>query len=400
MKPRLLQINMGDSHGGAQQLGLDLHNGLKDMWEASLLVGNKHSTDPTIHEIRPAKILTYANLFFGLEYMLYPNTFWLHRRPEFQRADVVHYHNLHGYYFNLLAFPQLTKRKPAIWSFHDMWPILGHGAYSFDCNRCEAGLRCRDHKSLYPKLYTWDSAALLYQVKRQLLLRSQFTIVVTSRWLQNKVAHSFLSDKPIKLIYNGVDTTIFNSKNKAEIRTRFHLPLNKKIVLFLAVGGLDDPRKGGQYMKELLGRFTKRTDVVFLSIGGGNQSSHAAPNLLQVDHVSDQSILADYYNAADVFVSPAIAENLSLTVLGTMACGLPALVFNIGGMPEIVDHGNNGYLAQLGNVADLAHGLDYLLNEDNYPRLSSAAKEKITSHFSLERMIADYDQLYRSLLHP
>lgn len=398
MKRHVLQINMGDSHGGAQQLGIDLHNGLKSTWDSTLLVGNKHSSDPTIHEIHSPKILTYANLLFGLEYMLYPNTFWLHTRPEFRQADVVHYHNLHGYYFNLLAFPRLTQQKPAIWSFHDMWPILGHGAYSFDCERCEAGLRCKKHKTLYPKLYTWDSAALLYRIKRHVLLRSQFTIVVTSRWLQNKVEHSFLREKPIQLIHNGIDTKLFSIKNKAEIRARLHLPQDKKIVLFLAVGGLDDPRKGGNYIKELLQRFSKDTDVVFLSIGGSNQNLHATPNLIQVGHISDQNILAEYYNAADVFVSPAIAENLSLTVLGTMACGLPALVFNIGGMPEIVDHQYNGYLAEPNNITDLAHGLHYLLNESNNKQLSVAARKKIEQHFSLDKMVQEHNALYTSVL--
>ena len=398
MRKNLLQINGGDIGGGAYEISEYIHYAMKLSWNTSMLVGHKKSTDPTIHKIRCSQIATYANLFLGLEYMFYLNTYFLLKKPEFTQADIVHYHNLHGSYFNLLALPLLTRKKPSVWTFHDMWPMLGHAAHSLDCQRCEQGKMCRKHKQLTPKLYTWDSSALLYHIKRFILPRSNFHIVVPSMWLKNKIAHSFLKDKPIHLIHNGINTNLFIPKDKEKIRAELGLPQQKRIIVFLASGGLSNPWKGGQFAEDIMKHFSSRQDIIFLSIGGINPAFSDLPNLQQIGYVDNKTKLVKYYSAGDIFFSPSIAENFSLTILEAMACGLPTLAFSVGGTPEIVDHRVNGYIAKNNDVKDLFAGLSYLLNAKNFNEMRLAAREKIVSHFTLDKMITHYEQLYQSLL--
>lgn len=400
MRKNLLQINGGDIGGGAYEISEYIHYAMKLSWNTSMLVGHKKSTDPTISKIRCSQISTYANLFLGLEYMFYLNTFFLVRKQEFKQADIVHYHNLHGSYFNLLALPLLTRKKPSVWTFHDMWPMLGHAAHSLDCERCENGKMCRKHKQLTPKLYTWDSSALLYHIKRWILARSNFHIVVPSMWLKNKITHSFLSNKPIHLIHNGINTNLFVPKDKEKIRAELGLPQQKRIIVFLASGGLSNPWKGGQFAEHLIKHFSAQRDTIFLSIGGINPTFNDLPNLQQIGYISDKTKLVKYYSAGDIFFSPSIAENLSLTILEAMACGLPTLAFNVGGTPEIVDHLVNGYIAKNKDLNDLITGMNYLLDTKNLKNMATTARIKIVKHFTLDNMITRYETLYQSILHP
>lgn len=396
----LLQINTGNTGGGAEQIASTIHYFLrKHGWKTSMIVGNKQSNDPTVVEMKSPRILTYFNLLFGLEYVFYMNTFFIKNWKIFKEAKIVHYHNLHGYYFNLLAFSAMSKLKTSVWTFHDMWPILGHAAHSFDCKKCESGLRCSEHKNTYPKLYTIDTSPILYKLKKMILTKSDFTIVVPSLWLKRKVEQSFLKNKRIYLIHNGVDTDIFKSYPKEKIRKELGLPRNKKIITFVASGGLTNEWKGIKYAFDIIKRFSQDKEVMFLSIGGINEEMKVFSNLKQIKFVSDKKQLAKYYNASDIFLLTSLAENLPLTVLESMSCGLPVVSFNVGGIKEIIDHLANGYIAKYKDVNDLIRGVDYVLNLNNKKtnEMKYRSRLKVVSNFTVDKMVNQYEKLYNLL---
>lgn len=392
----ILQINSGDIGGGAHLVAYNLYKKLntgKD--RCFVLSGEKKSDEKKIIKIASPRFLTYLNLFFGTEYLFYLNTFGISKRRVFKDADIIHYHNLHGYYFNLLAFPYLTSLKPSVWTFHDMWPILGHGAHSFDCLRCESGKFCSEHKDLYPKLYTWDTNPFLYNLKRKLLENSNFRIVVPSLWLKGKVENSFLKDKEITVINNGVDTDVFHPYSKT-IKKELKLPSDKTIITFVASGGLTNTWKGIDNIVEVVKYFINDKNKIFVSIGGINEKINF-PNLIQIPFLRDRNMLAKYYSASDLFLMMSDIENFPLVSLEAMACGVPVVASNVGGIPEQIEHLKNGYLCN--TKSDFINGIVKLTSNKGVLKiLSKNAYQKVLEKYTLEMMVKKYKDVYREVI--
>ena len=175
------------------------------------------------------------------------------------------------------------------------------------------------------------------------------------------------------------------------------MPLNKRIILIIAKGGVSNPWKGGNYAQGAIKAFIDDSRAFFVDLGGN--TSQANNRVKAVSFVVNQETLAKYYSAADMLLYPSIADNCPLVVLEAMACGLPVVAFKTGGIPELVEHKVNGYIAEYKNTADLKAGLEYLLNlsSQEVENMKQYSINKIRSSFTMEKMTDQYLELYQRL---
>lgn len=395
----ILQINTADTRGGAGKVAYNLKTKLKERGhDSTFLVSRKYSKDNDVKLIRPdsnlrRRILKKLTYYLADDLDFFPSEHIL-KTSEFKNADIVHCHNLHTNYFNLGTLIKISAIKPVIWTFHDMWPITAHCAHSFDGNIKENGFFACPSLNIYPPI-AWHNEKYLEGKKAKIYANSNFRIVTPSKWLAEKVSQSVLKNKPISVIYNGIDTKIFQPLPKKQCREELGLPQNKKITLIVAKRGQSNPWKGGNYTQKIIEAYNNRPDIYFVDLGG--DENKVVPNIKTISYVNDQETLVKYYSAADMLLYPSIADNCPLVVLEAQACGLPVVAFKTGGIPEIVAHKETGYIAGYKDTQDLINGIKYCL-ENNPETMSQNSVKKAFSEFSLDNMVNQYINLYVSLL--
>ncbi len=345
------------------------------------------------------KLCAVLNKKTGLLDFFFKKSLELKSRENIKNSDVIHLHNLHGEYFSPFALPELTALKPTIWTLHDTCSFTGHCGNFMDCNKWEDE-ECNNcpYVSLYQSL-PFDTAHEIYKTKEKIYatMADDITLVAPSQWLVDKVKKSILKRFDIKLIPNGIDEHIFKPYNKQEIRKELKLPQNKKILLFSCAGGTASPWKGGEYIEKVYNTLKKNKDMFFLVIGG-NKQELIAKNYLQLPYVTDERELAKYYNAADLFIYPSKADNHPLSVIEALACTLPVITFNTGGIPEIVEHMKTGYIAPQFDVTDFIKGINLFLSDDNLRSNAGIKARKIVEEkFTQELMNSRYLDLYNEV---
>lgn len=368
----ILFINTNYSKGGAARVARDIKTGLENaghgtsFFSASVPNEEEHSYQTP----RANKIQRGLQKVFKTE-IRFNNSDALLQHPAFKKADVVHCHNLHGGFFDLATLATIAKEKPVVWTLHDMWPITPHCTYSYE--------ETPDANGFYVCGHSGEVA-----LKQKVYAAANPTLVSPSAWLQEKVAHSVLQDKQIALIPNGVDTSIFTLQDKTRARAALKLPQDKKIVLFVAAGGMDDPRKGWKYVEATKEHFKDDPHVLFVPVGG-------------TTFVTDKQTLALYYAAADALLFTSLRENFSLVILEALASGLPIVGFSVGGVPEAVTHLQNGYLVPVGDTNGLQQGLRHILDlsQSEQEALRARNRARVEENYTLEIMTRAYISLYQ-----
>lgn len=398
----ILQINASDNPvGGAARVMLDLTEILeKKGHEVSVFSGTHYSIKNNFKQIKKNIFLKYLSYFFANDIDFFKTDYILNTE-EFKKADIVHCHNLHGWYFNLNTFRKMSKIKPVVWTLHDMWSITPHCCHPFQDDKIVEGFYQCASKDIYPNLL-WHNENKLMKRKKEIYNNSIFSIVSPSLWLENKLKNSVLKNFDTHIIYNGVNTEIFKKNNKLESRKELELPEDKKIVLFLVGGGYDRYIfKGGKYLEYLANAYKDVQSIVFLCIGLSDlPSSSKKENIIYVDKVNESEIMAKYYSASDVFLFTSLAENFPIVILEAMSCGMPILSFDIGGVKEVIIHKNNGYVVKYKDEDDLLSGLDYLLSlsQNSLDSICKDSISKIDNYFSLDKMYQNYSDLYKTLI--
>lgn len=399
----ILFLNTMDNRGGASRVAYSLKHGLEKLGhKTSMFVGEKHSSDENVFVLNNKKSLG-GRIRRKLAYWLANDidlfsSDKLIKTPQFKEADIVHCHNLHSYFFNLRTLEKISKLKPVVWTFHDMWPITAHCAHSYDAGVKDGFFRCPS-LDIFPPI-AWHNEKYLEQIKRKIYARSNFHIVTPSNWLKEKISQTLLKNKPISLIYNGIDTDIFKPNDKTTIRQELGLPQDKKIILSVIKGRLSNPWKGGKFILEAKTHYKDRPDILFINLGAYETAKeNKKNNVWELPYVQNQSELAKYYAAADALLYPTLADNCPLVVLEALACGLPVISFRTGGVPELIDHQKIGYIADYANTQDLIHGLDWLFALSLYDRneMRLAAAQTAQSKFTLNQMIQNHLDLYQRI---
>jgi glycosyltransferase involved in cell wall biosynthesis len=397
----ILQINTVDTRGGAAQVAYGLKRELEKRGHQSpMFVGRKYSNDPNVFVLNDVlsfsgKVRRKLAYWFANDIDIFSSDHIL-ETEQFKKADIVHCHNLHGNYFNLSTLEKISRLKPVVWTFHDMWPLTAHCAHAFDGALKNGFFTCPNLD--IPPSIAWHNEKHLERRKGEIYKNSNFHIVTPSKWLANKTKQSILKDKPLSVFYNGIDISIFKPYDKIESRQSLDLPLDKRIVLVVAKGGASNPWKGGNYAQEAVKAFKDDPGVFFVCLGG--DIAQANPRLKTVSYTANQAILAKYYSAADMLLYPSIADNCPLVVLEAHACGLPVVSFDTGGIPELVNHQKTDYIAHHKDVDELINGIKWMLSRSpvELTAISETLIIKIRSGFSLDTVAEQYLELYKSLI--
>lgn len=267
--------------------------------------------------------------------------------------DVIHLHNIHGYYVNIkILFEYLkTCGKKIIWTLHDCWPFTGHCCY-FTWAACDGWKEectfCRS-KNVYPKSFFLSRSKRNFQLKKELFTSPEnLTVVTPSAWLAGLVKESFLGEKTIEVIHNGVDLTRFKPLSSDDVRKKYGLE-NKKIVL--GVAAIWSERKGLADLIKLAGLLPEEYRVVLVGLKP-EQIAQLPTGITGIGRTDSVDELACLYSAAEVFLNPTYEDNFPTTNIEALACGTPVITYATGGSPEAIDESCGRVVAQ-GDVEGL-----------------------------------------------
>lgn len=402
---RALLFSTTDIIGGAAKVAWWLHEGLRKRGQgSSMMVGWKYTDDRDVHIIRRAfKDRAFIGVCNnrGLHYYNNLSTFDLPREAVFQDADVLHFHNLHGNYFNPLALPGLTRLKPAVWTLHDMQAVTGNCAYSLDCEKWRAGCGGCSMRNVIPPM-KFDATKDMWRAKADLYRETEIDIAVPSKWLLDIVQNSMLGGKRTHLVHNGVDVQTFRPMDKGAVRANLGIRQDGPVFITASNFGIDNPYKGGPYLLEALRRLAQGgTSAVVIAVGmdKGFDPGISGIKWISTGHLTDEGDIARHYSAADLFLLPTLADNFPLVVLEAMACGLPVVSFETGGVPEQVLHKVTGYIARYKDVDDFVAGIGYFMEDGRRIKEASAlAVKRVNENFTLDIMVDKYVELYKELI--
>lgn len=371
---RVLQVNHADAGaGGASIAGYRLHQALRSAGvESEMLVGNKSTNDGDVAQLRswrtlrrPLKAIAEGA---GLNELDGISAYSLGRRDDFSRADVVHYHAIHGGWFSYPVMPRATTGKPSVLTLHDMWPLTGHCSFSFECDRWRHGCGSCPHPEVFPAIRR-DATAIEWRIKARTWAASSLTVVSPSAWLAAIARGSMLGQFEVEVIPHGIDTTVWSPADVQAARTALRLPADGPIVMF-AASSVADRRKGSDLVLaaiDTLAPALRKALTVVLLGGGGDAMTEtlvdAGCQVADFGYVPSDRLKALLYSAADAFIFPTRADNSPLVVLEALACATPVVSFAVGGVAELVRPGQTGLLAPAEDIEGLADGLTTLLED-------------------------------------
>jgi glycosyltransferase involved in cell wall biosynthesis len=228
-----------------------------------------------------------------------------------------------------------------------------------------------------------------------------FSVVAPSQWMAESVKRSkLLADRKVQQIPNTLDTEVFKPYDKLAARETLGLSKDQLLILSGFMPSKNDKHKGTPYLLDTLSQLSKKTNCELLVFG--NRDEHTMPdfpiktNFLGT--INEEERLALAYSAADVFISPSLEDNLPNTVMESLACGTPVVAFKTGGIPDMVQHQYNGYLADYQSAADLAKGIDWVFHHPEPEKLGMNARNTVLSQFSEAIIAQKHLELYQSLL--
>ncbi|CEN43423.1 Glycosyltransferase, group 1 family protein [Capnocytophaga canis] len=411
---KILHINTTDIEGGAARAAYRLHRALLENGvDSNMLVQSKKSDDYTVKTVFKSKIGKFIGALRPFLDVLPLKIFYKKRtKTPFSPAwvpfskvadrineldpDIVHLHWVAG---GMLRIEDLAKiKKTIVWTLHDMWAFTGgehidegQRHYIANCGNSKV-LNSGKEKDLSRK--GWERKKKTYQKTQNLV------IVSPSKWMYDEARKSSLlrSKKHIHMP-NVLDTKVFKPINKQIARSLWNIPKDKKIIIFGAISATNDLNKGYDLLKEAIKRLqTENVEIVIFGSSTPKKEEQLNYKITYVGRLYDDISLVTLYSCADVMIVPSKQENLPQTVTEAMACGVPVVAFNTTGIPTIIDHKIDGYLASPFDSEDLKNGIEWVLNNESYEQLSKNAREKIERHFSNEVLISKYISLYKKCL--
>lgn len=409
---KILIVNTFDKVGGAARSAYRLHEALlKQGVDSQMLVQSKSSNDfrvlgpetklrKALCRIRPAAdrlpLHLYkhrANTPFSPAYMPFSD---VAGRINALAPDIVH---LHWITSGMMRIEDIAKiNAPIVWSLHDDWAFTGGCHIKWQCDKfmtvCGSCPRLGSNKDN-------DLSRKVFNRKKDAYSKTKsLTIIGLSRWLADCASKSsLLENKKILNIPNPIDTKTFSPYEKKDARKLFNLPDSKSLVLFGSNGSVTDINKGFNLLLEALDEL-QGSDIELVVFGSDRPQS--TNNIKQkthyLGHLYDDISLRALYSAADVMVVPSLQENLSNTIMESMACGTPVVGFNTGGNSDLIEHEKNGYLADPFDTKDLARGVKTILDSENYAAFSQHARDKVLREFDDQVVVGKYLELYEQLI--
>ncbi|GAB3459606.1 glycosyltransferase family 4 protein [Massilia terrae] len=310
------------------------------------------------------------------------------------QPDVVHLHEIHGYFVNYFRLIEYLKKRniPVVWTLHCEMAYTGRCGYAFGCDQWKTACQKCPQLNDYPRSLLFDRSAVQFERKKNLLSdMDRITFAPVSNWLHDRLTQSFLKNKQATVVHNGINTAeIFYPRDTADLVRRHQLE-GRYIALSVAPDLMSE-RKGGSWVLEIAKRSLGKP-ITFVMIGVVEKLTDLPPNVIVLPPTRDQNELARYYSLADVFLLTSQSETFSLTCAESLACGTPVIGFDSGGPAEVAPR-PYGYFVPFGQVEKLAS----LLLDGYRGELPIAGDDECVkyarSSFSNERMCEDYLNLY------
>lgn len=436
---RVLFVNTNDISGGAaraamrimrgvQQCGVEAQMFVKDKYSKSsdiIPVSNFAPSSNLIKDIFPWVIQKFKNRYHMFKWHPYKHTkqnFFMSdlRHTDIHGAlqkldyDIVHLHWINNRFLDIRELANI--HKPIVWTLHDSWPFCGVCHYFIDCERYQT------HCGACPMLGSHneqDLACEIFEKKLAAYKDLDLHIVTPSRWLGDCAKKSALLGRfPVHVIPNCLDTELFRPLTKVEILTLAEHQQNavvsrvlreatekriaKPLILFGAMNAANDRIKGFASLLSALQLLDTQGFEAHLVVFGANAQELPMKfknmDVTFVGYIHDSSVITALYNVADVMVVPSLTENLSNAIMESLSCGTPVVAFNIGGNSDMIDHKQNGYLAQERNAEDLAIGIQWCIEHNADSTLSRNAREKVMKNYTIPIVSEQYNQLYQSIL--
>ncbi len=352
--------------------------------EHTLFIGNRISRN--IH--------LFTGMFLGFSNCLSIISTWIFlRKIKKQGCSLVHFHNLHGSYINLPLLFRFIKKNhiPVIWTLHDCWAFTGRCPY-FDLTKCDkwkSGCHdCPYPKKSYPQSYL-DTTRIMWKLKRKWFSGIEnCTIVTPSQWLAGLVEQSYLKEYPIKVIYNGIDLSVFKPTESNFRET--HELMDKKVVLGIAFGW--GVRKGLDVFLELAKHLPNDYRIVL--VGTDDYVDKVLPeNIISIHRTQNQKELAEIYTAADVLANPTREEVLGLVNVESLACGTPVVTFRTGGSPECIDE-TCGSVVDCDDIDAMEFEIRRICEDKPYSMEACLARSK---KFDMNERFEEYVKLYKEI---
>lgn len=421
---KVLLLNTSDRTGGAAIACYRLMDALNaNGVEAKMLVRDKITDNPNVVSVNTNGWTKLINLWLFLWERLIiffhngcskRNLFRvsiantgndISKHPLVQEADIIHLHWINQGFLSLKDIGMLAKLgKPIVWTMHDQWPYTGICHYVDGCKNYTR--HCHQCPQINRKSGK-DLSSLIFIKKKNIFQADKsITLVGCSNWIAKCAKESAILGTTtfVTSIPNAINTIQYqNFNSKDSFREKFKLPKFKKFILFGACKATDK-RKGVDFMiaacKQLL-NYSVSSEVAVVVFGSKSEELSGLLDVpvINVGFINNSDQMVSLYNAVDLFLIPSLEDNLPNTIMEAMACGLPCVGFNTGGIPEMIDHKVNGYVANYKDAIDLTNGIRWVLEESDYVQLSQNARKKIEECYCEAVVAQQHKELYQKLWH-
>ena len=393
---KLLQINVTANNGShgviAEEIGrLAISRG----WESWIAYGREP------HKPSDSNLIKIGNKFDFYRHAILTRLFDFHGLSSTAATkdlvdkikkiepDIIHLHNIHGYYLNYrILFEYLKKcSSKVVWTFHDCWPMTGHCPYfmfegcekwKYKCEKCPL-------KGEYPKSVLFDNSRYNFDLKKTLFtsLGNRLTIVPVSKCVEGYTRDSFFKDYNIHQIYNGIDLD------------EFKILSDQKEKMVLGVANFRDRRKGLHDFYKLRELLPKEYKIVLVGVSS-KQIENLPDGIIGIARTTNKSELAVLYSKAIAFVNPTYNDSFPTTNLEALACGTPVIVYRTGGSPEAIDE-KNGIVVEQGDIEGISNAIKLIeSSEDCF--LPEMCRDRAILNYGKKQRFEDYLSLYDTIL--
>lgn len=396
---RVLQINSVCGIGSTGRITTDIDEILKEQGHESYIAYGRNLPKSCDKPIRIGNILD--NYLHVAKTRIFDKHGFGSKKPTKEfinkikriNPDVIHLHNIHGYYINIeLLFEYLkSENKPVVWTLHDCWAFTGHCSH-FDYIGCDKWKTvCYDcpQKKSYPSSILIDNSKDNFIKKKEIFTGVNKLIIITpSKWLKSLVEKSFLNEYPIKVINNGIDLDVFKPI-KSNFRQNYKLE-NKFIIL--GVANIWDRNKGYDYFIELSKRLNKDEIIVMVGVTE-KQKSQLPDNILGITRTNNVNELAEIYSGSDVFINPTLQEVMGLVNVEALACGTPVITFDTGGSSECINN-DCGFIVRKGNLDELMEKIRDVKKHNKF-KWSKSCVQRVNYLYNKKDRFREYIALYK-----
>jgi len=420
MKLKVVHLSTSDINGGAAIAALRVHSAqFKYGIDSRLLVQSKYGNSSGVISLVQSPvdkiIFRVRKVIDKLMYKSLSNINWdaftfpyfglnLSNIELIKEADIINIHQMNEGFLSLNSLSNLAAlKKPLFFTLHDMWSFTGGCHYNNDCEKFLE--RCGNCPLLKLRKEN-DFSRKIYNRKNIVYDKLNLNIVACSNWLNAEAKRSSLfHEKKIRTIHNPVDTEIFKPAGKIRSRAELNLP-DDEILILVGAMNLIIERKGFKYLLSALKiinekqrGINQRINIVIFGTIDEKILREIPFKVHQLGRIDNENKLAHCYNSADIYVTSSLQDNLPNTVVESLSCGTPVVAFNTGGLPDMIEHLKNGYLARLTSSEDLANGIVSIISDPELlNRMRNNCRETALAKFNEATIANQYSAYYNEVL--